>query len=155
MTLKVPGTPRRGRGPLRDPTDRKETGPLVGLRRVTDAEIRAGRPIAVEMHPACRVRLRVECPGQSALEEKYPRRALRGGDWWRAAYVWLQATTTDPRGPLFTSSTTGHLEFLLPPGRYLIMAYGSDVKSVERLVEVKPGCTACSASGSSGSGTVR
>jgi WD40 repeat protein len=110
---------------------------LVGLRRVTGEEIRGGRPVAVVLHPACRVRVRVECPGFRELEEKY-RVDLRGGDWWRAAYVWLGTDHRSPR-PLFTSSSRGELEFLLPPGRYLIMAYGSDVNNVERVIEVKPG----------------
>ena len=40
--------------------------------------------------------------------------------------------------PLFASSTNGELEFLLPPGRVTLHAYGSDVKWVERPIEVKP-----------------
>lgn len=109
---------------------------LVGIRRVAREEIRASRPVTVEMHPACRVRLRVECPGFREIEEKY-QVDLRAGGWWRAAYVWLGEDHQSPR-PLFTSSSTGELEFLLPPGRYMIMAYGADVKGVERVVEVKP-----------------
>ena len=89
------------------------------------------------MHPACRVRLRVECPGFREVAEKY-HAELGGESWWRAAYVWLGENHQAPR-PLFTSSTTGELEFLLPPGRYMIMAYGADVNSTERTIEVKPG----------------
>ena len=63
---------------------------------------------------------------------------LGGEDWWRAAYVWLGETHAAPR-PLLTSSTSGELEFLLPPGRYMIMAYGADVNGTERTFEVKPG----------------
>src|SRR5262249_25487943 len=37
--------------------------PLVGLHKVTCEQIREGKPVTVVMHPACRVRLRVECPG--------------------------------------------------------------------------------------------
>ncbi len=110
---------------------------LVGVRRVSREEIRAGQPIAVVMHPACRVRLRVECPGFREIEQKF-RVDLRNEDWWRAAYVWVGKNTQAPR-PLFTSSTKGELEFLLPPGRYLIWAYGSHVEVVDRIIEVKPG----------------
>ncbi len=59
-------------------------------------------------------------------------------DWWRAAYVMLGDDNRAPR-PLFTSSTTGELEFLLPPGRFTIWAYGMDTNSVQRPVEVAPG----------------
>jgi Tol biopolymer transport system component len=109
--------------------------PLVGATKVTREEL--DRPITVVMHPACRVRLRIECPGFRALEEKY--HVQLGGDgWWRAAYVWL-GTNHQTARPLFTTSTNGELEFLLPPGRYMIMAYGGDVKGVDRVIEVKPG----------------
>jgi hypothetical protein len=91
----------------------------------------------IVMHPACRVRLRVECPGFGELAEKY-HADLGGENWWRAAYVWLGENHQAPR-PLFSSSTTGQLEFLLPPGRFMISAYGSDVDNAERTTEVKPG----------------
>jgi WD40 repeat protein len=56
----------------------------------------------------------------------------------RHAYVWLGENHEAPR-PLLTYSTSGQLEFLLPPGRYLIMAYGGDTYNVDRAIEVKPG----------------
>ncbi len=111
--------------------------PLVGVQRVTREDLRGGKPVTVVMHPACRVRLRVECPGFRELEEKF-HVELGGAGWWRAAYVWVGENDRAAR-PLFTSSTNGELEFLLPPGRYMIMAYGSDVTSVRRVVEVQPG----------------
>jgi WD40 repeat protein len=111
--------------------------PLVGIHKVTRKQIRDGRPVTIVMHPACRVRLRVECPGLREVAEKY-HADLGGENWWRAAYVWLGEDHRAPR-PLFTSSTRGELEFLLPPGRYRIMAYGSDVNSTDRAIEVKPG----------------
>jgi WD40 repeat protein len=111
--------------------------PIVGLQSVSREEIRDGKPVTIVMHPACRVRLRVECPGFKELAEKH-RADLDGDNWWRAAYVWLGENHRAPR-PLFTSSTTGQLEFLLPPGRFLVMAYGSQVNNTERTVEVKPG----------------
>ncbi len=111
--------------------------PLVGVQRVSREDLTGGKPLTVVMHPACRVRLRVECPGFRELAEKY-HAELGGEDWWRAAYVWLGGTNQAPR-PLFTSSTTGELEFLLPPGSYRIDAYGSDANSTDRTIEVKPG----------------
>jgi hypothetical protein len=109
--------------------------PLVGVAKVTRQEL--DKPIAIVMHPACRVRLRIECPGFRELEDKY--HVQLGGDgWWRAAYVWLGTNYRAAR-PLFTSSSKGELEFLLPPGQYMIMAYGGDVKNVDRIIEVKPG----------------
>jgi WD40 repeat protein/beta-lactamase regulating signal transducer with metallopeptidase domain len=111
--------------------------PLVGLQRVSREELKAGKPVRIVMHPACRVRLRVECPGFRELAEKY-HADLGGAEWWRAAYVWLGENHQAPR-PLFTSSTTGQLEFLLPPGRYLIMAYGDEANNSERVVQVEPG----------------
>jgi WD40 repeat protein len=111
--------------------------PFVGLQRVSREEILDGKPVTVVMQPACRVRLRVECPGLAEIAQKY-HADIGAGDWWRAAYVWLGENHRAPR-PLFTCSTTGQLEFLLPPGRFLIMAYGSDVTNEERTIEVTPG----------------
>ena len=111
--------------------------PIVGLQRVSREEIQNGKPVTIVMHPACRVRLRVECPGLDELAEKY-HADLGGANWWRAAYVWLGENQGSPR-PLFTSSTTGQLEFLLPPGRFIVDAYGADVTSAQRTIEIKPG----------------
>jgi WD40 repeat protein len=111
--------------------------PIVGLQRVSRGEIGEGKPVTIVMHPACRVRMRVECPGFREVSEKF-HADLGGPSWWRAAYVWLGENHKAPR-PLFTSSTSGELEFLLPPGRFMIMAYGSDVDNTERIIEVKPG----------------
>jgi WD40 repeat protein/beta-lactamase regulating signal transducer with metallopeptidase domain len=107
--------------------------PLVGLHKGTREEI--GKPITIAMHPACRVLFRIESTGFLALEKKY-NAELTGPGWWRAAYLELGNGISAPR-PLFTSSMTGELEFLLPPGRFTVMAYGSDVKWVERPVEIK------------------
>jgi WD40 repeat protein/beta-lactamase regulating signal transducer with metallopeptidase domain len=110
---------------------------LVGTRRVTREEIRSGKPVTVEMHPACRVRLRVEVLDLRELGEKF-QVDTRGANWWRAAYVWLGENRQAPR-PLFATSTRGELEFFLPPGRYLLWAYGSATEVVERVIEVQPG----------------
>jgi WD40 repeat protein/beta-lactamase regulating signal transducer with metallopeptidase domain len=111
--------------------------PLVGIHKATRDEVRDGKPLTIAMLPACRVRLRVECPGFRDLAEKY-HAELGGPDWWRAAYVGLGEDPQASR-PLFTSSTKGELEFLLPPGRFKIMAYGADANNTEPIVEVKPG----------------
>jgi beta-lactamase regulating signal transducer with metallopeptidase domain/Tol biopolymer transport system component len=111
--------------------------PIVGLQRVSREEIRERKPVTIVMHPACRVRLRVECPALGELAKQY-HVDIGGENWWRAAYVWLGENHRAPR-PLFTSSTTGQLEFLLPPGRFLVMAYGRDVNNTEQTIEVKPG----------------
>ena len=108
--------------------------PLVGLHKVTREEI--GKPITIKLYPACRVLFQIDSAGLSALEKEY-RAELTGPGWWRAAYLRLGGTIQAPR-PLFTSSTTGGLEFLLPPGQFTIFAYGSDVKPIERSVEIKP-----------------
>src|SRR5262249_52760132 len=110
---------------------------LVGVRRVTAQEIRSGTPITVVMHPACRVRLRVECAGLREMAKRFTQ-PLPDADWWRAAYIWLGEDHRSPR-PLFANSSTGELEFLLPPGRYMAWAYGTGTKHVDRAFEVKPG----------------
>jgi WD40 repeat protein/beta-lactamase regulating signal transducer with metallopeptidase domain len=109
--------------------------PIVGLHKVTREEI--GKPVTIVMHPACRVRFRVECPGFRELEEKY-HAELGGPNWWRAAYLMLGDDSGAPR-PLFTCSTTGELEFLLPPGRFTVTAYGSDANNVDRPVTIESG----------------
>ena len=109
--------------------------PLVGLHKVTREGI--GKPATIVMYPACRVLFRIESTGLPALEKKY-HAELTGPGWWRAAYVRLGDDFVKAPRPLFTSSTTGALEFLLPPGRFTIWAYGSDIKSVDRPVEIKP-----------------
>jgi Tol biopolymer transport system component len=108
--------------------------PLVGVHRLTREA--AGKPATIVMHPACRVRLRVECPGFRELEAQY-RAELGGPHWERAAYVLLGEGGGTSR-LLFTSSTTGELEFLLPPGRFTIEAFGADVNPTKRLVEIGP-----------------
>src|SRR5262249_1325236 len=70
------------------------------------------------------------------LETRY-HAELAGPGWWRAAYVLLGGDHRSPR-PLFASSTTGELEFLLPPGRVMIHAYGMDVKGADRPIEIQP-----------------
>ena len=100
--------------------------PLVGLRKVTREEL--DKPITIVMHPACRVLFRIESTGLPALEKKY-HAELAGPGWWRAAYVRAGWRIERAPRPLFASSTNGELEFLLPPGRVTIHAYGSDVKS--------------------------
>ena len=109
--------------------------PLVGIRKVTSEEL--GKPNTIVMHPACRVRLRVECPGFRELEEWY-HAELGGPGWERGAYLLLGDQTTDPI-PQFARSTTGELEFLVPPGRYTIIAFGTDTDRVVLAVEVQSG----------------
>ena len=108
--------------------------PLVGLFNVSREQI--GKPITIVMHPACRILLQIESQGLHALEKKFNAQ-LTGRGWWRAAYVGLGRGTTAPR-PLFASSRTGALEFLLPPGQFTIRPYGSDVNLAEYTVDIKP-----------------
>src|SRR5262249_46999345 len=109
--------------------------PLVGLCRVTRAEL--DKPITIVMHPACRVLFRIDSKGLPPLGEKY-RAELAGPGWWRAAYVLLGGGSQTGARPLFASSTRGEFEILLPPGRVTINAYGSNARSVERSIEIKP-----------------
>ena len=109
--------------------------PLVGLLKVTREEL--DKPITITMHPACLVLFQIESTGLPALETKY-HAELTGPGWWRAAYIVLGAGIEGTPRPLFASSTNGELEFLLPPGRVTLHAYGSDVKWVERPIDVKP-----------------
>jgi WD40 repeat protein len=110
--------------------------PLVGLRKVTREEI--GKPITVTLYPACRVIFRIDSSGLPALKRKY-NAELTGPGWWRGAYVRLGGDFARSPRPLFAGSTTGAFEFLLPPGRFAIWAYGSDAGSEDRPLEVKPG----------------
>jgi hypothetical protein len=106
--------------------------PIVGLQKVSREEIWDGKSVTIVMHPACRVRLRVECPALGEFAKKY--HVDDGGEnWWRAAYVWLGENHRAPR-PLFTSSTTGQLEFLLPPGRFLVRTGAVPVRGHQRRV---------------------
>jgi WD40 repeat protein len=109
--------------------------PLVGLHKVTREGL--DKPITIVMHPACRVLFRIDSKGLPALEEKY-HAELAGPGWWRAAYVLLGGGIQTAPRPLFASSTKGAFEFLLPPGRVTINAYGSNVRWVERSIEIKP-----------------
>ena len=116
---------------------RQEPGqdrPLVGVHNVTRDQI--GKPVTITMYPACRVRFRAECPGFRELAAKY-NVELDAATLWRAAYVMLGDDNTAPR-PLFTHSTSGDLEFLLPPGHYKLMVYGSDVDTVYKPIEIGP-----------------
>jgi WD40 repeat protein len=108
---------------------------LVGVHTLTREQV--GQRAMIVMHPACRVRLRVECPGFRELRAKF-HAELGGPDWEWAAYVMLGEGPRAPH-PLFTRSTTGHLEFLLPPGRYTILAYGSATAGESQSIEIGPG----------------
>jgi hypothetical protein len=109
--------------------------PLVGVRKVTREEL--DKSITIVMHPACRVLFRIESKALPALGEKY-HAELGSAGWWRAAYVLLGGGSPRAARPLFASSTKGEFEFLLPPGRVTIDAYGSDARSVKSSVEIKP-----------------
>ena len=114
----------------------KRTGrPLVGMLKVTRDGL--DKPITISMHPACRVLFRVDSTGLPALEAKY-RAELAGPGWWRAVYIVLGASIQGTPRPLFAMSVKGEFEFLLPPGQVTIHAYGSDVNSYERSIEIKP-----------------
>ena len=108
----------------------------MGLRKITREGL--DKPITITMHPACRVLVRIESTRLPALETKY-HAELTGPGWWRAAYIVLGAGIAGTPRPLFASSAKGELEFLLPPGRVTLHAYGTDVKWVECPIEVKPG----------------
>jgi WD40 repeat protein len=109
--------------------------PLVGVTTVTREQL--GKPATIVMHPACRVRLRVECPGFRELEEKY--HAELGGPTWERMVVVQQGDGGRVPRLLVTTSRTGELEVLLPPGRYTIRAVGNEIQSVSRSVEIQPG----------------
>ena len=109
--------------------------PLVGVHEVAREE--SGKPITIVMHPACRVRLRVECPGFRDLEKKY-HVALSGPNWLRWASVKV-GDIARPSNLLRTSSMAGELEVLLPPGRYSILVYSSGTKPSVQPVEIHPG----------------
>jgi hypothetical protein len=108
---------------------------LVGAIRVTSQQL--GKPVQLVMHPSCRVRFRVECRGFRELEEQY-HAELPGPNWRSGAYAGLGGD----KGLtwfVYTASTTGELEFLLPPGHFTIMAYGTDTDPVNRAIEIQPG----------------
>jgi WD40 repeat protein len=111
--------------------------PLVGVGVVSLWE--SDKPATIVMHPACRLRLRVECPGFRELETKY-HVELNGPNWSRFAYLYpTEGDNVRGMNLLSTSSTTGELEFLLPPGRYTILALGTETIRVTRSVEIQPG----------------
>ncbi len=68
---------------------------LVGLHKVTREELRAEKPLSIVMYPACRVRVKVECPGLRDVAEK--NHADMGGDnWWRGG---LRLARRNQRSP--------------------------------------------------------
>ncbi len=113
----------------------RDDPPLVGVSRVTRDQL--GQPVTIVMHPACRVRLRVESPAFRALEETY-QCAVDDSSWWRTASLEM---IDDHRvvSPLFAASTSGRFEFLLPPGRFQIMVYGEGSNPWYHPVGVEPG----------------
>jgi WD40 repeat protein len=137
----------RGEAPLRLPVTLPMTSatvyairpdrdrPLVGLDRVGREQI--GKQATIVMHPACRLRLRVECPGFRELEAKYHIEPI-GSSWSRSAYI-MGGDNVRVSCLLNTTSTTGELEFFLPPGRYTIFALGTETIQTSRSVEIPPG----------------
>ncbi len=108
--------------------------PLIGINKITRAEF--GKPATIVMHPACRVKLQAECSAFRDLESKYHVKLTDAGSW--AAQILIGDDKNGVKA-LWTNSTTGAFELLLPPGRFTIEAYGSDTNLRARLVEVKPG----------------
>ncbi len=113
-------------------------GAIVGLHRVDPEEV--GRPIAIAMHPACRVRMRIELPDLRAAAARL--NADLGDDY---ASRWATVHPADPFGNpglgmrLSTHSSDGHLEFLLPPGRHVIVAHSPWNYRQLAPVEIRPG----------------
>lgn len=108
---------------------------LVGFQVITRGQI--GKPVTITVSPACRVRLRVECPGFRDLERKYGA-DLSFSRYWRAGSVVLGDDAAGPR-PQFCRSTNGELEFLLPVGRHILSVYGVGTTSIMKPVEIAPG----------------
>ena len=96
-------------------------GAIVGLHRVDPEQV--ARPITIAMHPACRVRMRIELPDLRAAAARL--NAELGDDYAsRSATAHLHDRFGNPTlgMRLSTHSSDGHLEFLLPPGRYVFEA---------------------------------
>ncbi len=96
-------------------------GAIVGLHRVDPEQV--ARPITIAMHPACRVRMRIELPDLRAAAARL--NADLGDDYAsRSATAHLHDRFGNPTlgMRLSTHSSDGHLEFLLPPGRYVFEA---------------------------------
>jgi hypothetical protein len=112
-----------------------EDRPLVGVHKVTRDEL--GKRLTITMFPACRVRFRADCPSLGEVAARF-NAVLSDSGLWRAAYVRLGDDHRAPR-PLFSSSTTGELEFFLPPGRYGLYIYGSDLDPAVKTIEIAEG----------------
>ncbi len=113
-------------------------GAIVGVHLVAPAEV--GRPIAIVMHPACRVRMRIDLPELRAAAARF--HAELGDDYaWRAATAGLvgDSRSSRPGLRLYTHSSLGDLEFLLPPGRYEFDARGQGNYRELEPMEIKPG----------------
>jgi Tol biopolymer transport system component len=96
-------------------------GAIVGMHLVEPEEV--ARSITIVMHPACRVRMRIELPDLLAAAARL--NAELGDDYaWRGATAHLpnEVGNPSPGMQLSTHSSDGHLEFLLPPGRYALVA---------------------------------
>jgi WD40 repeat protein len=113
-------------------------GAIVGVHRVAPEEV--ARPIPIVMHPACRVRMQIELPELRAAAARL--HAELGDDYaWRGATAHLPDDfgNSGPAMRLSTHSSDGHLEFLLPPGRYVFVAsWPWNDRQLEPL-EIKPG----------------
>jgi hypothetical protein len=108
-------------------------GAIVGVHLVAPAEV--GRPIAIVMHPACRVRMRIDLPDLRAAAARF--HAELGDDYAsRAATVYLGLYH---KNLLDTHSSVGDLEFLLPPGRYELVARSPGGYRQLGPLEIRPG----------------
>jgi WD40 repeat protein len=113
---------------------RKRNGrPLVGIQAIKRENI--GKPMTMTMYPACRVLFQIESVKLATLEQRF-NAELTGPGWRRCAD--LRTSGAYPSRVLSTSSSRGSLEFLAPPGRFKIVAYGDDAKSTGIPLEVKP-----------------
>ncbi len=109
----------------------------AGVHLVAAGE--AGRPITIVMHPACRVRMHVEVPKLRNLAART--HAELSDDYaWRTAAVHLEGDMDNEQAGmrLLTASITGDLEFLLPPGRFQIVAYAESAFGTMEPIEIGP-----------------
>ena len=98
---------------------------LAGFVATTNSDGKDGKPVAVTVRPARRVRGKLTCVKLSPKGEPFG-----------FTNVYVHA---DKLRPLGYASEDATYEFLLPPGDYKLEAYGACVQHVNRPLHVEPG----------------
>ncbi|HTW94258.1 MAG TPA: redoxin domain-containing protein [Tepidisphaeraceae bacterium] len=99
---------------------------LIGIAEMSPASLTKG-PLTIELKPQCRLFGTIVCDELAKTKAPIP---------WTNVYLYHQGVRIAS-----SDSVSGRFEFLVPPGAYLLNAYGSDLRHQNVDITVPAGCS--------------